>query len=131
MTAIDAYLDRIRSGVPGASEAFAPHAVLDATVPHWRFSVHGAERVHRQLDAWFADPGEFEELERTPLPDGELVRFFLVWNEDGVPHGAHQTHILRLEDGKIASDTMFCGGRWPASLLAEMQQEALETSRAR
>lgn len=25
-------------------------------------------------------------------------------------------------DGRITTDTVFCGGRWPASLLAEMAE---------
>lgn len=121
---VDRLLEGIRTAnVPGA-QALADDAVLDATVPHWRFTVGGGERIAAQFAEWYADPGEFEEIHRTPLPDGELVRFFLVWEEKGVPHGAHQTHVLQVHGDRIVSDTMFCGGRWPASLLAEMESQA-------
>jgi hypothetical protein len=30
-------------------------------------------------------------------------------------------HLLTVRGGLIAADTVFCGGRWPASLLAEME----------
>jgi hypothetical protein len=30
-------------------------------------------------------------------------------------------HLLMVRDDQIVSDTVFCGGRWPASLLAEME----------
>jgi hypothetical protein len=30
-------------------------------------------------------------------------------------------HLLTIRDGRIAADTVLCGGRWPASLLAEME----------
>jgi hypothetical protein len=30
-------------------------------------------------------------------------------------------HLLTLADGLIAADTVMCGGRWPAGLLAEME----------
>jgi hypothetical protein len=49
--------------------------MLDATVPNWRFRVQGASAVGTELSRWFADPGQFEELRRTPLPDGEILEF--------------------------------------------------------
>jgi hypothetical protein len=55
---------------------------------------------------------------------GELVEFTLTWEEGGVPHACHQVHVLRLERGRISADTVFCGGRWPASLLADMAAAA-------
>jgi hypothetical protein len=30
-------------------------------------------------------------------------------------------HRLIVRDDRIVADTVFCGGRWPASLLAEME----------
>jgi hypothetical protein len=118
-TAVDDLVAGIEAGDLPAG-LFSDDAVLDATVPNWRFSVRGGEQVRTQLSSWFADPGHFEQLRRTPLPEGELVEFTLTWEEHGVVHRCHQAHILRLEDGRVAGDTAFCGGRWPASLIAEM-----------
>lgn len=117
---IDRLLAGIEAGaIPG--DVFSDDAVLDATVPNWRFSVHGGEAVREQLAGWFADPGRFLTLERTALTGGELVEFTLTWTEDSGEHTCHQAHVLRLADGRVASDTVFCGGRWPAALVAEMQ----------
>lgn len=109
------------------TDVFSADAVLDATVPNWRFSVHGDEAVRAQLSEWFADPGHFEALARSALPDGELVEFTLSWVEAGVPHACHQAHILRVRNGQVAADTAFCGGRWPAPLLAEMEAAGPQT----
>ena len=103
---------------------FAPHAGLDATVPNWRFTVSGGPAVAGTFAEWFGDPGRFEELIRTPIPGGEMVEFSLAWEERGVPHACHQLHIIKVEDGVIVSDRVFCGGRWPADLLAEMAAAA-------
>ena len=46
---------------------------------------------------------------------------YLGWSEDGVPHAAHHLHVLTVRDDRIVSDMVFCGGRWPASLLADME----------
>jgi hypothetical protein len=119
---VDQLLAAIEAGIAPPPGVFADDAVLDATVPNWRFSVRGGEAVRDQLSGWYHDPGRFEELRRTPLPGGELVEFTLTWQENGVPHAGHQAHVLQVAGGRITTDTVFCGGRWPASLLAEMAE---------
>jgi hypothetical protein len=116
---VDALLDAIIAGdVRG--ELFTDDIVLDATVPNWRFRAQGRADVTGELRGWFGDPGHFEELRRDALPDGELVEFTLHWVEEGVLHACHQAHVIRLRDGRICADTAFCGGRWPAPLIARM-----------
>jgi hypothetical protein len=128
MGPVDELLAGIEAGkVP--DEVFSDDAVLDATVPNWRFTVRGAAAVKGELSRWYADPGAFEEVRRTPLPDGELVEFTLTWSEGGVPHMCHQAHVLRLSGTKVVSDTAWCGGRWPASLIAEMAAASKEPGR--
>jgi hypothetical protein len=50
-----------------------------------------------------------------------VVEYTLSWTENGVPHAAHHVHLLTVRDDRIVADTVMCGGRWPASLLAEME----------
>jgi hypothetical protein len=119
------------AGVEGAAlpeDIFCEDMVLDATVPNWRFRVQGAGPVRDELGRWYADPGQFGELRRIGIDDGVLVEFTLNWEEAGVSHTCHQAHILRLRNDRIASDTAFCGGRWPAALLAQMEQAQLGRS---
>jgi hypothetical protein len=118
------YLDAIERGAMDRCDAVSPGVELDATVPNWRFTVRGREAVLAELSRWYGDPGTFEELKRTPTPAGELVEFTLRWEEDGVPHAVHQAHILEVTADQIARAQVWCGGRWPASLLAEMAEAA-------
>ena len=119
--AVGRFLDAVRGGTGVAADLLAPGAVLDATVPGWRFSVRGAQAVARQYSGWFDHPASFEELERRRTDDGEVLTYLLGWVEGGVPHAAHHCHVLSLDaDGRIAADRFFCGGRWDAALLAEM-----------
>jgi hypothetical protein len=122
--AVDEFLEAVEMGTIARCEAFADAVELDATVPNWRFSVRGAEDVRAEFGRWYADRGRFEELHRTPTRHGELVEFTLSWEEQGVPHACHQAHVLQIDDGAIISDRAWCGGRWPASLLAEMGDAA-------
>lgn len=120
-------VDQLLAGVVSADipdGIFTDDAVLDATVPNWRLAIRGGRAIREQLSQWYADPGQFESLKRTPIPGGELVEFTLTWSENGVDHTAHQAHILGVVDNFVASDTLFCGGRWPAPLVAEMQQQS-------
>jgi hypothetical protein len=122
LSAVDRFVAAIESGARVEAGVFAPDAVVDATVPNWRWTIRGAEAIGNTFAGWFADPGHFESLRRTPLPEGELMEFSLAWQENGVPHACHQAHRLTLRDGSIVEDTVFCGGRWPAALLAEMAE---------
>lgn len=117
------------AGIEGGAlpeDIFCEDIVLDATVPNWRFRVQGAGAVRDELGKWYADPGRFGELRRHGIDGGELVEFTLSWEEAGVPHECHQAHVVRLRGDRIASDTVFCGGRWPEPLIAQMEQAELE-----
>ncbi|MBV8084061.1 MAG: hypothetical protein JO247_04515 [Chloroflexi bacterium] len=118
-SAIDLFLTGVEAGAIPA-DIFTPDAELDATVPNWRYTVRGGNAVRSELNKWYADPGQFTELMRTPIPHGELIQFRLTWTEEGVPHACHQAHVVQVNDGRIASDTAWCGGRWPAELIAQM-----------
>jgi hypothetical protein len=121
------------AGIEGAAlppDIFCDDIVLDATVPNWRFQVHGAGAVRDELGRWYADLGRFEALRRNAIDGGELVEFTLSWQEAGVPHTCHQAHVVRLRENRIASDTVFCGGRWPEPLVAQMDQAQLERNAA-
>ena len=121
-TAIDRFLAGVCAGhVP--ADVYAADAVLDATVPNWRFTRRGAAAIAGEYAGWFADAGRFEQLERLAIASGEVVTYVLTWEQQGVPHAAHHSHRLIVDqDGRISADRVFCGGRWPADLLASMQQ---------
>lgn len=118
---VDRLLDVIAAGAGCPEDLLAPGAVLDATVPGWRFTVRGAAAVARKYGEWFDHPGTLEELERLPVDGGEVVTYLVVSSDRGVPFAAHHCHRLRFDaEGRIESDRFFCGGRWDAARLAEM-----------
>jgi hypothetical protein len=126
---IDKFLHATESATIPGSDFWSADAMLDATVPNWRMHVAGADAIRAEYSRWFADPGQFHDLRRLPVTDGkdgasELIEYTLSWQENGVPHAAHHMHLLTVRDDRIVTDTVFCGGRWPASLLAEMEAAA-------
>ena len=121
--AIDKFLIAIQTATIPACDAWSAEATLDATVPNWRLRASGADAIRAEYARWFADPARFDELRRYPVEGGsaEVIEYTLSWTENGVPHAGHHLHLLTVRDDRIVSDMVFCGGRWPASLLAEME----------
>jgi hypothetical protein len=121
--AVDRFLHAIETATIPDCDAWGADAALDATVPNWRLHASGADAIRAEYARWFADPAHFDELRRYPVGDGtgEVVEYTLSWSENGVPHAAHHMHLLTVRDDRIVADTVFCGGRWPATLLAEME----------
>jgi len=123
LPAVDRFLDAVRTGAIDDCDAWADDVLLDATVPHWRMYRRGVDELRSTYRSWFADPGHFEQLRRIPVPDGEVVEYLLAWSEDGVPHTAHHLHVIEVSEDRIVADTVLCGGRWPAGLMAQMEAE--------
>jgi hypothetical protein len=123
MPAIEKFLQAIETAAIPGCDAWAADATLDATVPNWRLHAAGADAIRAEYARWFAGPGHFDELRRYVVKDGgvEVVEYTLSWTENGVPHAGHHLHLLTVRDDRIVADMVFCGGRWPAALLAEME----------
>jgi len=128
MSVIEKFLLAIETATISGCDAWSADATLDATVPNWRLHAAGADAIRAEYARWFADPARFDELRRYPVEGGpveggwaEVVEYTLSWTENGVPHAGHHLHLLTVRDDRIVSDMVFCGGRWPAALLAEME----------
>ena len=129
-TAVDRFIDAIRDATFGNAEGIYDSAVqLDATVPGWRFKLTGDHAVRSEYGRWFAAPAEFVELHRDLIASGEVVEYYITWTEDDVAHRAHHAHVLTVDTAtdRITEDHVFCGGRWPASLLGEMNAPSFTT----
>jgi hypothetical protein len=123
------FLAAVTAGTGVPADLYAPGAVLDATVPMWRFEQRGPERIAAQLSRWYDHPGTLTEVVRTPTPDGETVRFTFEWVEPNGPWIARQSHFLTIDGGRITRQEAWCGGRWDAAQQAEIQAD-LDLARA-
>jgi hypothetical protein len=117
---ITRFLEAISSATIESADIYAPAAELDATVPGWRSHTIGERAIKDEYAKWFAHRATFIDVERLAVPDGEVVTYELEWHESGVRHRGHHAHRLTVVDGKIVRDKVWCGGRWPDSLLQRM-----------
>lgn len=115
-------LEGIRAGDVSA-DLYADDATWDGVVPGWRFGLRGAAAITAEYARWFDVPGEVEEVRRQSTPAGEVLEYTRVWVEDGIPHASRHVHVLTVDPvgGRIVDDRLWCGGRWAAALLAEME----------
>lgn len=119
---VGAFLKAVEAAAIDEIDVYAEDAVLDATVPNWRFKVEGSEAIRAQYAKWFSEPTTFVELRRFPLPDGEFVAYEVEWVDAGVRTRTHHAHHVVVRDGKVTSDTVWCGGPRPEeTLLAEVE----------
>ena len=118
---VQRFIDSIAAGTGIPADLFASDAILDATVPNWRFETTGGEAIGLELAQWYKDPATIDNVVRRPIPGGVAIELEFSWEDGGVPHAAHQLHLLALDGAEITGDTVFCGGRWGAALLAEME----------
>ena len=105
---------------------YHPDVLLDAHVPNWRFQVIGRSEVARFTGNGLPAPGHFERFEAECTADGDLL-VQLEWRQDpgdGPGARSRQLHVLRLEGGRIASQTLFCAGVWSPALQQRMAAEA-------
>jgi hypothetical protein len=122
-TATDRLLHAVTNPGTPVDDIYAPDAVFDATVPGWRFAVRTATAIGDQFAEWYREPATFDELDRHVTPTGEVVEYTIAWEEDGVPHAARHVHVLTIdpETDRITADHVWCGGRWSAPVLAQME----------
>jgi hypothetical protein len=114
------FLKAVETAAIDGTDFYAEDAVLDATVPNWRFHAVGPQAIKAAYTQWFSDPATFVALDRIPVPDGELVIYEHEWFQGAVRHRGHHAHYLVVREGKIASDTVWCGGKWPEPLLNDI-----------
>lgn len=118
-TVVDRFLDGIRAGKLPA-DLYAEDAVLDATVPGWRFQAGGSAAILAEYQGWFFVPSELLTVERYPIEGGEVVRYLQQGEVKGTTYLAHHVHLLKLDGDRIIADTVFCGGQWGPEAVAQM-----------
>ncbi len=126
-TLAEHYRDAVeREDLATLATLYHPDVLLDAHVPNWRFQVVGRTEVARFTGAALPGPGRFTRFETEPTAGGDLlVQFEWRQQADGdVGVKARQLHLLRIDDGRITQQTLFCAGVWDRDLQARMAAEA-------
>jgi hypothetical protein len=115
-----------RQDLASLATLYDPDVLLDAHVPNWRFQVVGRTEVAPFTGTALPGPGGFASFVTEPTVEGDLLVHF-EWRQqahDGAGAKAHQLHVLRINDGRIVEQTVFCAGVWGPELQERMAAEA-------
>jgi hypothetical protein len=118
-TVVDRFLDGVRAGQLPV-DLYTDDAVLDATVPGWRFRAEGSVAILAEYQGWYFTPSELLSVERHAIDGGEVVRYLQQGEVKGTTFLVHHVHLLRIDRDRIAADTVFCGGQWGPEAVAQM-----------
>lgn len=97
--AIDQFVAAVESGGFTSLNVFADDAILDVTIPDWRFTVRGAAAIRRELATWLPGRTNIEEIHRFPMSGGEAVELSLSWEAAGIAYACHQLHLRNVTLG--------------------------------
>jgi hypothetical protein len=117
---VDAYLEQLGAAALGTTDLLHPDVRWDATVPHWRYRLEGDEAVRKELGSWYSSPLTDSHVVRHPTGDGEVVDISMRFTEGGVDWTVHHLIVLGVEEGRVRSITVACGGRWDPELVAQI-----------
>jgi SnoaL-like protein len=107
-------------------DLYHPHAVLDATVPQWRFQFQGPERIV----AWCHDAySQFDNprctwLRMTTAEGLVLVEWELRDGEGDGERLVREVDVIRTEGDRIVEQRHYCPGVWDAATIARQRAEA-------
>lgn len=121
----DQYRTAVEAGdLEALTDLYHPDALLDAHVPNWRFQAQGPQAIVQNTGG-LPGPGRFTSLTAEPTASGDLLLQF-EWRQDDDEGGAkvRELHLLRLVDGRIAEQILYCAGVWDPQLQARMTEEA-------
>ena len=131
---IAAYLKGVETADIRDIEAYyAPDVRLDVTLPEWRFSWRGRDKVIgwlKEAAGSFAGPIRFSEVRVFATENVLALQYEMHCNqksEDGKmlrPAGFREFDIFVLRDGKVIEQIMHCTGCWDEAVFERIAREA-------
>lgn len=100
---------------------YAPAAMLDVTLPAWRFQLRGPDAIRDQFRAWYEVPARILRWDVKPARWGAVIEAEEL-HEDGIYF--RYTYHLTIEDGRIARHLVFCPGAWTPEDVAHQRRHA-------
>jgi hypothetical protein len=107
---------------------YADDALLDATVPHWRFQVRGRDALLDLLDAEELRKPErrLAQLRTTPTDAGLLVEVEQRSTEGGEDRWFREVHHLRCDGGLVVEHGVWCSGVADAEAVRQLADAPVE-----
>jgi hypothetical protein len=111
----------------GLADLYGLDAVIDVSVPQWRFQLQGREAIRELLReelAHLEGGGRVSGWRVTPIDDGLVAEVEVRFVEDGEERQWREVHLFHTKDDAIAEHVNYCTGIWDAATIARHAVEA-------
>lgn len=119
---LNTYRERLESeDFEGLAGLYAPGALLDVTLPGWRFQLEGRRAIAAQFGHWYAIPAKILRWDVRPAGWGAVLEAEEL-HDDGIYF--RYTYHLVVEDGSIVRHLVFCPGAWTPDDVQRQRRDA-------
>ena len=111
----------------GLAELYRPDALLDVSVPQWRYQLQGREAIRQALAedlAPIVGSARVTEQRATPTEDGVVVELEVRFVQAGEERQWREVHLFHTDGTAITEHLNYCTGVWDAATIARQAVEA-------
>ncbi|MGH2829537.1 MAG: hypothetical protein ACRDJM_03535 [Actinomycetota bacterium] len=105
---------------------YATDSILDSNVPEWRFQRKGTDEIAGQYREWASEISDLRVAAFTAheAPWGFVVELEQRYRADDDDCLSRQIHLLKVSDGKVTEQKMYCTGVWSSETIKRQAAEA-------
>lgn len=111
----------------GLAELYRPDALLDVSVPQWRYQLQGREAIRQALAEELAPllgSARVTGQRATRTDDGVVVELEVRFEQDGEERQWREVHLFHTDGAAITEHLNYCTGVWDATTIARQAVEA-------
>lgn len=111
----------------GLAELYRPDALLDVSVPQWRYQLQGREAIRQALAEELAPlvgSARVTGQRATPTDDGVVVELEVRFEQNGEERQWREVHLFHTDGAAITEHLNYCTGVWDAATIARQAVEA-------
>jgi hypothetical protein len=103
-----------------AADHYAPDAIIDLTVPAWRFQVEGRQTIMYKLAEDFGSGITFTRWTQRDAPWGAVVEVEAMQGETFF----RWVDLYEIAEGQIVRQSQYCSGEWSPAQVERWRREA-------
>ncbi|MGH9222405.1 MAG: nuclear transport factor 2 family protein [Acidimicrobiales bacterium] len=111
----------------GLASLYRPDALLDVSVPQWRFQLQGRQAIREALaeEAGHLTEGARVTGQRaTRTDDGVVIELEVRFVQEGEERQWREVHLFHTDGTAITEHVNYCTGIWDAATIARQAVEA-------
>ena len=111
----------------GLAELYRADALLDSSVPEWRFQLQGRDAIREKLQeeaAHLSGGARVSGWRVTSTADGVAIELEVRFSQEGEERQWREVHLFHTDGEAITEHVNYCTGIWNAATIARHTVEA-------